>query len=304
MTSSSKKTNTNPTIGKRSFSTDGQLHNGRLFVQNKVMKISIIGSGNVATHMGKALKAAGHQILQVWSREFDHAELLADQLFAEPINQLSLLYPDADAYLLAVSDDALFDLAIDLQLRERLVLHTSGSVGISVLRPISRKHGVLYAPQSFVRTVAMDYSQLPFCIEGSSPEVYHQIEELARSISPNCFPINSEQRLWIHLASVMVNNFGNALNAMAQDILNKKCIPFDILQPLIQITADKTLNVIQQQTDSQPKSLWRLQTGPAVRHDEKTLDRHRSMLKDDNDALALYDLMTQLILDRTKPQQQ
>lgn len=304
MTSSSKKTNTNPILGTFIITqTDGQKQDGRLFVSNEVMKISIIGSGNVATHMGKALKAAGHQILQVWSREFDHAEILADQLFAEPINKLSFLYPDADVYLLAVSDDALFDMAIDLKLRERLVLHTSGSVAISVLRPISRKHGVLYAPQSFVRTVDMDYTRLPFCIEGSSPEVYQQIEELAKSISPNCFPINSQQRLWIHLASVMANNFGNALNAMAQDILNKQDIPFNILQPLIQITAEKTLQVVAQQNETQPKSLWRLQTGPAVRHDEKTIDRHRSMLKEDPNALALYDLMTQLIIDRTKPQQ-
>lgn len=261
------------------------------------MKISFIGSGNVASHLAKACYAAGHQIVQIWSREFDHAETLASQVFAEPIDKLSLLYPTSDCYILAVSDDALFDIALDLKLREALVVHTCGAVPMSVLRPISRKHGVLYAPQSFIRTVSMDYSQLPFCIEGATPKVEAQIKELALSISQNVYSINSQQRLWIHLASVMVNNFGNALNAMASDMLQKQDIPFDILQPLIAMTADKAREVIR---SNGQKSLWQLQTGPAIRHDEKTLDRHRSMIKQDEDLLTLYDLFSRLIEENTQ----
>lgn len=257
------------------------------------MNISIIGSGNVATHYGKAFHRAGHRIGQIWSREFDHAEQLAVQVDAEPIDKLDFLRPDADLYILAVSDDALFDLALDLRLRDAVVLHTSGSVSMSVLRPISRKHGVLWAPQSFVRTVEMDYSQLPFCIEASTPEVYSLIESLARTVSSHTYSIGGEQRQWLHLTSVMVNNFGNAVNALAQDLLQTQNIPFAILQPLVQITAEKA----QQSLDS---SLWRLQTGPAVRRDEKTLDRHRSMLKDDPRLLQLYDLLTSLIEDNTR----
>ena len=263
------------------------------------MKITFIGSGNVATHLARALHGAGHQVVQVWSRDFDHADALACQVMAEPVDRLSLLYPDADLYLLAVNDDALFDLALDLQLRDGVVVHTSGSVAMSVLRPVSRRHGVLYAPQSFVRTATMDYGSLPFCVEGSSEAVTRTLEQLAATVSPHCYRIDSDQRRWLHLASVVANNFGNALNAIAADLLERQGIPFGILQPLMELTTAKALSV---QGAHPVADLWRQQTGPAVRHDHKTLDRHRAMLKEEPALLALYDLMSAIIDQNTHRQ--
>lgn len=254
------------------------------------MNIIIIGSGNVATHLGKAFFAAGHSIRQVWSREYDHADLLAQQINARPIDKLSQIRSDADVYILAVRDDALFDLALDLRFRDALVLHTSGSVSMSVLRPISRHYGVIWAPQSFVRDVPMNYEDLPFCIEGSSQSVENDIASLVRTISDHVFSINGEQRRWLHLASVMVNNFGNALNALSQDLLAEHDIPFEILHPLISITATKI---------KQSHNLWNLQTGPAVRNDEKTINEHRKLIADKPQLLQLYDLMTDFIIHAT-----
>lgn len=264
------------------------------------MKITILGSGNVATHLALALRQAGHQIVQIWSRDFDHAEQLAELVYAEPTNRLNLLYPTSDVYILAVSDDALFDLALDFQMREALVVHTSGSVSMNVLRPMSRHYGVLYAPQSFVRTVAMDYSQLPFCLEASDEESMKKLEMLARSVSENIYHISSSERQWLHVASVMVNNFGNALNALAQDLLKKQGISFEILRPLIQITAEKAmLSIKAHDNPEEEPTLWRLQTGPAVRGDEKTLSRHVAMLKESPDLQRLYEMMTEIIINAT-----
>lgn len=254
--------------------------------QSSKKRISIIGSGNVATHLAKALYHAGHKIDQIWSREYDHADALAFQVMAEPINKLELLHDDCDVYILAVHDDALFDLSLDLKLRESLVLHTSGTVGMSVLKPISRKCGVIWSPQSFVREVEMDYSALPFCIEASSDATEREICELLRPVSEHIFILDGEQRKWTHLASVMVNNFGNALNAIAQDQLKEHGIPFEILHPLIKITAEKI---------EKSKDLWRLQTGPAVRKDQKTIDAHRKMLAEQPELLKLYEIMTDFI---------
>lgn len=253
------------------------------------MKITILGSGNVGTHLAKALYAAGYQILQIWSREYDHAENLANQVFAEPIDRLKLLYPTADIYILAVADDALFDLALDLKLRDAIVLHTAGSVSLKVLSPISRKHGVIWSPQTFIRDVAMDYSTLPFCIEGSSPEVTKQIQQLLLPVSQHIYNINTQQRQWLHLAAVMTNNFGNAINALAQDLLLKHNIPFEILHPIIEMTAEKLKH----------GNLWQQQTGPARRQDQKTIDRHRSMLVDDDKLMKLYELLTEIIQENT-----
>lgn len=249
------------------------------------MKITILGSGNVGTHLAKAFYGAGHQIVQIWSREYDHAEALANQVFAEPIDRLKLLYPTSDVYVLAVADDALFDLALDLKLRDALVLHTAGSVSMKVLAPISRKHGVIWSPQTFIREVAMNYSTLPFCIEGSSPDVLGQIREMLEPVSQHIYDIDTEQRQWLHLAAVITNNFGNAINAIAQDLLVEHNIPFEILHPLIEMTAEKLKH----------GGLWQQQTGPARRQDQKTIDRHRSMLVENEKLLKLYELMTEII---------
>lgn len=254
--------------------------------------ITIIGSGNVATHLAKALHAAGHQILQIWSREYDHAEALANQVFAEPIDRLNLLYPTADVYILAVTDDALFDLALDLRLRDALVLHTAGSVSLRVLQPISRKNGVIWSPQTFIRDIPMDYSQLPFCIEGSSPEVEEAIRDLLQPVSQHIFRVDTDQRQWLHLAAVMTNNFGNAINALAQDILQQHNIPFEILHPLITMTAEKI----------KQGGLWQQQTGPARRRDQKTIDNQRRLIADDEQLLKIYDLLTETIQDKTRKQ--
>lgn len=254
--------------------------------------ITIIGSGNVATHLAKALHAAGHQIVQIWSREYDHAEALANQVFAEPIDRLNLLYPTADVYILAVTDDALFDLALDLRLRDALVLHTAGSVSLRVLQPISRKNGVIWSPQTFIRDIPMDYSQLPFCIEGSSPEVEEAIRDLLQPVSQHIFRIDTDQRQWLHLAAVMTNNFGNAINALAQDILQQHNIPFEILHPLITMTAEKI----------KQGGLWQQQTGPARRRDQKTIDNQRRLIADDEQLLKIYDLLTETIQDKTRKQ--
>lgn len=251
--------------------------------------ISFIGSGNVATHLARAFHQSGYQILQVLSREYDHAEALANQVFAEPINKISLLYPSADVYILAVNDDALFDLALDLKLRDALVLHTAGAVSLTVLRNVSRRHGVVWSPQTFIAGVPLVYDQLPFCVEGSTPDVEKQIRQLLEPVSKHIFSINTPQRQWLHLAAVMVNNFGNAINALAQDLLRQHDIPFEILHPLVTMTAEKI----------KQGNLWQQQTGPARRQDTKSIERQRSLLADNEKLLALYDMMTGLIQDNT-----
>lgn len=250
----------------------------------------------MATHLAKALHGVGYTISQIWSRSFDHAEQFAYEVSAHPIDKLERLNTTDSYYILAINDDALFEVAPQLSLRDAVVVHTSGSVPMSVLRTISRHHGVLYAPQTFVRTQQMDYAQLPFCIEGATPQALKEIELLARSISEKVFPVDSDQRVWLHMASVMMNNFGNALHAMGQDLMREHNLPFEILQPLIELTTKKALSEY-----ASTDSLWRLQTGPAVRGDEKTIYKHLSMLKDNETLFHLYELMTKAIEENCPP---
>lgn len=202
--------------------------------------VTFIGSGNVATHLALALKGAGVVVRQVLSREYDHAALLASRVGARPIDRMELLEQDTSVYILAVNDDALYDLALDLRLPHALVLHTSGSTPLSVLKPISEHHGVVWSPQSFVRDFAMDYSRLPLCIEGDSEQSVERIGQLFGRFTPHLHRLDFQQRRWAHLAAVMVSNFGNAINALAQELMERQGLDFGMLQPLAQGTAAKT----------------------------------------------------------------
>ena len=247
--------------------------------------VTVVGSGNVATHLTLALHASGCEIKQVLSREFDHAALLASRVGAHPIDKYSFLDDSAEVFLLAVNDDALFDLALDLRFPNALVIHTSGSTHADVLKPISRHYGVVWSPQTFMRDIAMDYTRLPLCIEGSNPSVEDNIEHLFAPVSQSIHHLDFTQRRWAHLAAVMVNNFGNAMNALAQELAENHGIDFSMLRPLAEMTVKKM--------DYGP--LWAQQTGPARRHDQKTLDAQRRLLADDPTMLKLYDMMTEII---------
>ena len=258
----------------------------------KKTNISIVGSGNVATHLALALHAAGHTIRQVLSRQYDHAALLARRVGATPIVGAARLDDKADVYLLAVNDDALYDLALDLpSLADKLFLHTSGSTPADVLKRLSRHYGVVWSPQTFVRDIAMDYSRLPLCIEGNTPATEARIEELFSSVSNNIYHLNFEQRRWAHLSAVFVSNFGNAINALAQEIAFNHGIEFSMLRTLAESTVKKM----------DYGTLWPQQTGPAARHDQKTIDAQRRLLADDPRLLQLYDLMTDLIQSHDEP---
>lgn len=251
--------------------------------------ISIIGSGNVATHMALAFGAAGHTIRQVLSRSLDHAQLLAARVGAQAIDKAQQLDADVDVCLLAVGDDALYDLALDLSLPHTLVLHTSGSTPMKVLAPVSARHGVVWSPQTFIRDIAMDYSALPLCIEGSTAKAETEIEELMRSVSGHIYHLNQEQRTHAHLAAVMVSNFTCAIDAMAQQYAGQHGVPFEMLRPLAEQTLRKW----------DYGALWAQLTGPARRRDEKTLNAQRRLLQGDPDASRLYDLLTDIIQSHT-----
>lgn len=253
--------------------------------------VSIIGSGNVATHMARALHAVGYDIRQVFSLHYDHAARLARQVEAMPVDQVSQLDPTADVYLLAVTDDAIYDLASALRpmaashANHPLFLHTSGSTPADVLSPLSSSYGVVWSPQTFVRNQQMDYSQLPLCIEGSSPEVTAAIEQFFSSVSTHLFHLDSQQRRWAHLAAVMISNFGNAVNALAQEVTTTHGIDFSMLRPLAEATVEKM----------NQGPLWPQQTGPAIRRDQKTIEAQRQLLADQPQLLQLYNLLTDII---------
>jgi predicted short-subunit dehydrogenase-like oxidoreductase (DUF2520 family) len=250
------------------------------------MRITIIGSGNVATHLAAAFKNAGHDIVQVYSRDLQNSSLLAYHVKAEAINDLNQIDPETDLFVISVKDDAIEGVASELAKHQKLIVHTSGATDIRVLLNHTHQAGVFYPLQTFSKTREVDFNTVPVCIEGADEQITKQLNELAYTITQNVYRINSAERKTLHLAAVFANNFPNYLYSIAQQLLAEKELPFDLLRPLILETAQKVQNNL-------PASV---QTGPAVRNDEKTMASHLQMLQENPRLEQLYKLLSQGII--------
>ncbi|MDO3626327.1 Rossmann-like and DUF2520 domain-containing protein [Mucilaginibacter sp. BT774] len=250
------------------------------------MRITIIGSGNVATHLATAFKNAGHPIVQVYSRDMQNASLLAYHVKAEAIDDLKQINPATDLFVIAVKDDAIEPIAAELAKYNKLIVHTSGATSLQTLQKHTQNAGVFYPLQTFSKTRELNFITVPLCIEGSDETITSLLNELAYTVSQNVYRVNSDQRKTLHLAAVFACNFPNYLYYVSQQLLTKKQLPFDLLRPLILETAEKVQELF-------PASV---QTGPAVRNDEKTMASHLEQLQENPDLQAIYELLSQGII--------
>ncbi|WP_238395274.1 Rossmann-like and DUF2520 domain-containing protein [Mucilaginibacter sp. 14171R-50] len=251
-----------------------------------IMRITIIGSGNVATHLGAALKNAGHRIVQVYSRDMQHAALLAYHIGAEAIDKPESLSPDTDMFILAIKDDAIPGFIPHLSTFNKLIVHTSGAVDMQALLDNTTNAGVFYPLQTFSKNKEVDFRQVPLCIEGADENITKTLEELARGISNNVYRVNSAQRKVLHLAAVFACNFTNHLYNIGGQLLAGSGMSFDMLRPLILETADKVKEHL-------PAGV---QTGPAVRNDNLTMQGHLQMLNMQPNLQQIYTLISQDII--------
>ena len=238
-----------------------------------MMKIVLIGSGNVASHLGKAMSSLnGYPIAQIFSKTKVHARKLAEKLSCSYTVHAAEIVPNADLYLIAVADDQVKNVAIQLSKYihpASLVVHTSGSLPSTILAPYFKKYGVIYPLQTFSKSKKMVYHTIPFLITSSSAKNTITLKKLASQISNSVYICTDESRSLIHLTAVLVNNFTNALFDIAAQLLAKNKLPFKLVLPLIDETVLKLHSL----------SPMEAQTGPAKRNDKSVLAMHRKILK-------------------------
>jgi predicted short-subunit dehydrogenase-like oxidoreductase (DUF2520 family) len=250
------------------------------------MTITIIGSGNVATHMAATFKNAGHSLLQIYSRDMHKAALLAYHVNAAPIDNLDDIDTNTHIFVIAVKDDAIAGVAKSLAKYQKLIVHTSGATDLQELSNFTTNAGVLYPLQTFNKGIELDFSSVPLCIEGADESITTRLEELALTISKNVSRVSSNQRKVLHLAAVFACNFPNYLYYAAGLLLNQNGMDFGLLRPLILETAKKV-------QDNPPVEV---QTGPAIRNDDLTMASHLEILKDDHGLKVLYEMISQEII--------
>lgn len=256
----------------------------------ELKRVVIVGSGNVAEALARALPASGAELCQVFARNRERgprvAALGGTTWTADP-DRLA----EADLYFIAVSDRAVGEVAASLRLPDGAVAaHTAGSVPLDALEAFPRR-AVIYPLQTFTAGRAVDFARVPLFLEASDKGTYQAVERFARRLSSQLYPADSKRRGILHLAGVLACNFVNALYAAGERTLAREGLPFEALRPLIAETAAKALAA---------PSPAAVQTGPAVRGDLPTLERHRALLAEEPLLLEIYNLMSRYIWETSR----
>ncbi len=251
------------------------------------MNIILLGSGNVATHLGAAFFNLGHTIKQVYSRSEANAMLLANKLNAHAVSDLSEVDQEAELYILSVKDDVLESVITAMPLVSGIVVHTAGSISIDVLQRFD-KHGVFYPFQTFTIDSEISFKTVPVLIESNNEALTARLYSMGQELSNTVLKANSYQRGQLHIAAVYACNFVNHMYCLGNEILQKSDLPFSLLHPLISETAAKVQKLPPSET----------QTGPAVRNDQKIIQKHIAALNDNEELKRIYQLLTGSIINR------
>jgi predicted short-subunit dehydrogenase-like oxidoreductase (DUF2520 family) len=238
----------------------------------------ILGAGNVATQLARHLHDAGHTISCIYSRDPDHASILASEVEAASVSNPEELPDSADYFLVAVTDQAIPGLMGACRGKKGIWMHTAGSVGMDVFGDDHPECGVFYPLQTITRDHPLRMDEVPILVEGSSPKVAARIMNLAQSISRNVHIMDSEKRLVVHMAAVFASNFTNHMVHIAQQILEDQQVDPDLLVPLMKETIRKASD----------QGAGASRTGPAVRGDTTTMRKHLEMLESHPEWEKLY----------------
>ena len=252
------------------------------------MKVVIVGAGNVASVLGRLIKKSKHEILQVISRDAASASVLSTELNCAFADNSGVIDKTADLYLIAVTDTAMSELDETYYLGDKLVVHTAGSISKNVLKNITNRYGVLYPLQSLRKQNMYLHQDIPLLVDANTEEAITILQNFALTISGNVSIANDELRLKLHVAAVLVSNFTNHLYALAFEYCNKEGADFKLLLPLIEETALRLRNHVPNE----------MRTGPAIRKDIKTLEKHLRLLAAYPKIYHIYLKITDSIMDQ------
>lgn len=252
--------------------------------------IVLVGAGNVAWHLGQRIRACGFTISCVYSKSEASAAELGLLLDSPSTTVLDEVPTDAALYLLLVPDSKIIEIAASLQQHlspSALVMHSSGATPAEVLAPYFKHYGVFYPLQTFSKQRALEFTEVPLCLYTAHERDYKKVALIANALVNNVYAVGDQQRAQLHLAAVFVNNFTNYLQYIGQEIAQENQLPGILLKPLLGETIAKLDHLT-------PAAA---QTGPAIRNDAPTMERHLAMLENHPQWAALYRQLSQGIIN-------
>ena len=250
------------------------------------MRIVLVGAGGLATNLGLALHEAGHNVLAVFSRTMEHAQMLAERIGSQPTDDICALPNEADLFIVSVKDAVLTDVVQQLVQgrEEQYFAHTAGSMSLTLFQGMARHYGVFYPMQSFSKERRINFSEVPVFLEASDVQTLTLLKTLSATLTPHIYELSTDERRYLHLAAVFACNFANHCYALSAEILQQHGLPFSVMLPLIDETARKVHHL----------SPLEAQTGPAVRYDLNVISKQQQLL-DDPDMRELYERLSKSI---------
>ena len=243
---------------------------------------AIIGSGRVASSLGRVLRERGAPVQWIAGRDPQHTRIAADFVGGVEALPLESVPSVASRVLMAVSDTAITEVAqrlasAGLRDKDGVALHTAGSRGPEALAPLAAEGistGVLYPLQTFP-TPAQGARSLPgtyFAVTGDqrAREWAGQIVDL---IPGNFLSVAPKQWTLCHAAAVLASNYQVTLLDAALEALEQAGVTPEeglaALAPLVRATLENVLRL-------GPRSAL---TGPIARGDCETVRRNREALE-------------------------
>lgn len=257
-------------------------------------RVVIIGSGNLAEALALAIAGSGLELLQLFARNPERGRIVAALAGCSWSSDPEALRRDADLYLIAVSDRAVGEVASQLPIPEgAVVAHTAGSVPLEALPERFARRAVFYPMQTFTKGRRVDFSEIPVFLETSDPGFRAELEAFARTLSRTVLWADSAQRGKVHLAAVFACNFANHMYALGEAVVRSAGLDFAVLKPLIAETAAKACDA---------RSPRDVQTGPAVRNDTATQERHLALLDGNPTLQEIYTQISENIWKTSRNQ--
>ena len=248
------------------------------------MRVVVIGSGNVAESLAQAVaEAEGLELVQLFARNEERGRKVAELAKCEWSNTR---LAEADLYLISVSDNAVSECAKKLHTPENAVVaHTAGCCTLDTLAPHTHR-AVFYPFQTFSVGREVDFSKIFLFIEAEDSATHAAATEFAKSLTPNVADADSVLRSKIHLVGVLASNFVNNMYATATEVLEGAGLTFDVIEQIITEVAAKAV------ASADPAAV---QTGPAMRGDVPTMERHRELIGDNPLLRTIYDKISENI---------
>lgn len=230
------------------------------------MRIVLIGRGRLATNLEHALLQANHEVVSINSRTLESLPM------------------EADVFIVAVKDAALTDVicAATKGRENQLFVHTAGSMPMDLFRSLTKHYGVFYPMQTFSKERLVDFNAISLFLEANDAVSMERLKMLATTLTPNIYELDSEGRKHLHLAAVFACNFVNHCYALSAEVLAAKGLPFSVMLPLVDETAQKVHELTPQDA----------QTGPAVRNDQNVMQMQATMLASNPAVQHIYEALS------------